>query len=453
MALTIQQIEEQFGPQFAELTDRAGDLNERLDSARTSDDADAQKALADELTEVGEKVAALTQERERALRETEFDSMKNKVESLEETLKSLRTDDRFKLGDDLRQDEDGPYGKNSEHVFYADAAKALKGDREAYGRWQEAVGEKAMTEGTGSAGGYLVPDLISRELLELKVANTVLRGLFSSMQVNSDTIRISQVTGGLTAGWVAELATKPAADLTFGEISANIFTKAGLAVVSNQLLRDSIHSVPDLINRDLAKRLATLEEIAFINGSGTGQPQGILNTSGVQTTTLTSTAILDLLDAIVTAITNIYTNYLGAPDAIVMHPRTWARIISARESATSQNFLVGPPAGFAHRTPVDPLPGYGQGQYPLGSLFGLPVYCTPNIPTNLGAGTNESRVIVGRFDEGLILDNQGVTLDASEHVYFTSNQTVYRAEDRVGFTAARYPKAFDVIQGAGLAAG
>lgn len=452
----IQEIEQEFGPKFAELTDRAGDINERIQHAQKDENSDAEavKALTDELTEVGEKVASLTQERDSKLREVEFDSMKNTVASLEETLKAVRSDDRFQIGTPADQGQAGPYGKDSDHVFYADAYKALvKGDQEALGRWTEAVGEKAMTEGTGSAGGYLVPDQISSELLELKVAHTVLRGLFSSVQVNSDTLRISQVTGGLTAGWVAELATKPSADLTFGEISANVFTKAGLAVVSNQLLRDSVHSVPGLVNRDLAKRLAILEEIAFLNGSGTGQPQGILNTSGVQTTTLTSTAVLDLLDAIVTAITNIYTNYLGAPDAIVMHPRTWARIISARESATSENFLVGPPAGFSRRTPTDSLPGYGNGQLPLGSLFGLPVYCTPNMPVNLGAGTNESRVIVGRFDEGLILDNQGVTLDSSEHVYFTSNQTVFRAEDRVGFTAARYPKAFDVIQGAGLAAG
>jgi hypothetical protein len=38
-------------------------------------------------------------------------------------------------------------------------------------------------------------------------------------------------------------------------------------------------------------------------------------------------------------------------------------------------------------------------------------------------------------------------------VYFTTNQTVFRAEMRVGFTAARTPAAFDVIGGAGLANG
>jgi HK97 family phage major capsid protein len=75
------------------------------------------------------------------------------------------------------------------------------------------------------------------------------------------------------------------------------------------------------------------------------------------------------------------------------------------------------------------------------------------VPTNLGGGTNESRVIVGDFRECLILDRQGITVDESKHVYFTTNQTVFRAEQRVGFTAARTPLAINVVGGVGLANG
>jgi hypothetical protein len=133
-----------------------------------------------------------------------------------------------------------------------------------------------------------------------------------------------------------------------------------------------------------------------------------------------------------------------------MHPRTWARIIKAREASTSSTYLVGGPA---ERGPESSLPGYGSGPTPRGSLFGLPVYTTANVPINLGTGEDESRVIVGDFSSGLVLDNQGITLDNSPHVYFTSNQTVFRAEEQVGFTAARYPKAFSVIGGVGLVDG
>lgn len=86
----------------------------------------------------------------------------------------------------------------------------------------------------------------------------------------------------------------------------------------------------------------------------------------------------------------------------------------------------------------------------VGSLFGVQVFASANVPTNLGSAADESAVIVGDFSEALILDRQGITTDQSEHVFFTTNQTIFRAEERLGFTVARDPKAFRVVGGAGL---
>lgn len=444
----LEQIEEKFGPQFKALNEKAEDLAERLEK---SSDPEDQKAVTERLSALEEQARELTSERDKELHEAERKGMAAQITSLQEAIENLREPDASFFGSpDGQGGSEAPYSAKS---FYADAYATMKGDAAARERWEEALGGKAMTEGTGSAGGYLVPDQVSGELLALRQQDAVLRGLFSSLDVTTDSLRIASVTGGLTAGWVDELATKPSADMTFDEISASVFTAAGLAIVSNQLLADATRSVDGLINSDLAKRLKNLEEVAFLNGSGTGQPRGILNTSGVQTESLTVTTIPELLDAIVNAIDKIHTNFLGAPNAIVMHPRTWARIVKARESTAPSTYLVGAGGSAWGRRANDSLPGYGAGQTPRGDLFGLPVYTTANVPTNLGGTDDESRIIVGKFDEALILDRQGITLDRSEHVYFTSNQTVFRAEERLGFTAGRYPKAFCVIQGAGLAAG
>jgi HK97 family phage major capsid protein len=122
-----------------------------------------------------------------------------------------------------------------------------------------------------------------------------------------------------------------------------------------------------------------------------------------------------------------------------MHPRTWVRIIKDKDAAGV--WTIEPRENRVGARPTG------------GSLFGVPVVLSNRIPTNLGGTTNQSAIIVGDFSEALILDRQGITVDESPHVYFTSNQTVFRAEMRVGFTAARTPTAFDVIGGAGLAAG
>jgi HK97 family phage major capsid protein len=446
------EIEERLGTQLKELEDRQSDLSERIEAASEKDDRKAVDELTTKLNEHEEAIKDVLAEKERVEFEAERKAMKSRVESLEQSIAKAREPMADFSPTTGGGDSKAVYEDRS---FWSDVQAAAKSgySGEAFDRWTESVGEKAMTQGTGSAGGFLVPDQVSADVLDLRSQRAVLRSLIPTVQVDSDTLRIASVTGGLTAGWVAELATKPSQDMTFGEISTNVFTVAGLAVVSNQLLRNSNPSIDRLVNRDLALRIGNVEEIAIIAGSGTGQPQGILNTSGVNTVALTSTAVLDLLDAIVDAITAIYTNYFGGPNAIVMHPRTWARLVKARESATSASYIVGAPSGAQPRRSNSDVPGYSGGQVPRGDLFGVPVYTTANVPTNLGGTTNESRVIVGNFDEALLLENQGLTLDRSEHVYFTTNQTVFRAEQAEGFTAARYPKAFTVIAGAGLANG
>lgn len=427
------------------LEQRANEIVESLD--KNPNDADT-KALTDELATIKSTVESLEAEKKERERDDHIKSLTGEVSTLSEALKKLKTPSGI-FGKKAANDADQPvYGSGSRHSFYADIKAAKIGDSDARERIAKAAGfadAKAMTEGTASAGGYLVQDQISDEVIRLRLQRATLRPLFSSLTVTSDTLRIPSITGGLTAGWVAELATKPSADMTFGEISASVFTAAGLAVTSNQLLADARPSIDGLINQELGYRLADLEEKAFIDGTGTGQPLGILGTSGVNTVTLTSTAVLDLLDAIFDAIVAVQSNFFGEPNGILMHTRTWARIAKAREASTSSSYIIGAGANDSARRASDGVP--------VRSLFGVPVYVTSNVPTNKGAGTNESRVIVGDFSQALVLDREGISYDTSEHFYFTTNQTVFRAEERVGFTAGRYPKAFTVISGAGLANG
>jgi HK97 family phage major capsid protein len=52
--------------------------------------------------------------------------------------------------------------------------------------------------------------------------------------------------------------------MALASITASVFTAAGLATISNQLLADSNPAVDGLVTADLAKRLVALEETAFL---------------------------------------------------------------------------------------------------------------------------------------------------------------------------------------------
>lgn len=421
--------------QIEALEQKAAKLVEDADKADTTEAVAEFKAVLD--TEVLPEIKKLQEAREKAEREEDQKALRAQVTTLEEVINDLKKPiGNFYIGSkSVDTDEEEKYS------FFADVKAANKGRQEAIVRLGAEEG-KAMSEGVAAQGGYLVRPSVERQIVATREQDNVLRALCSKLNVTTNEISLDQLTLATTAGWVAELAQKPeGTSMTLASVSASVFTAAGLATISNQLLADSNPAVDRLVTADLAKRLVALEETAFLTGSGVGQPLGILNTPGVQTVNADTpgnpAADGALIDEILDAIALVQSEH-GNPTAIVMHPRTWTRIIKARDAQGL--YIIGGGS-------------IGDGPSTTSSLLGYRVVLSNRIPTNLGAGTNESRVIVGDFSEALILDRQGITVDESPHVYFTSNQTVFRAEQRVGFTAARQPKAFCVLGGVGLAAG
>jgi HK97 family phage major capsid protein len=439
---------EEIAAELAKLTAKADEV-----SSSTEHTAAEAKALIEEITPriavLEEAAAKVAEAEQKALNEAEAKALKTKIGTLESAIEDLRKPaGAFVLptneeGKGLSSDD--PYADGS-HSIFQDIRLAARGSSEAKERLTSGfeglnAEGKAMTEGTNSQGGYLVRPQIERQLVLARESDNVLRSLCSKLNVTTNAVQLDQLGLTTTAGWVAELATKPeSTGMTLATVNAAVHTAAGLATISNQLLADSNPAIDGLVTADLAKRLVALEEAAFISGSGTGQPYGILNTPGIGATALTATDIPSLLDAVLDAIAAVETAH-GAPSAILMHPRTWTAILKSRDAQGA--FYIDPTGG-----PQDPRTGL---RGPVKNLWGYTVVTSNRIPTNLGGGTNESRIVVGDFREALILDRQGITVDESEHVYFTTNQTVFRAEQRVGFTAGRTPLAFNVIGGAGMA--
>lgn len=448
---------------LAEITEALEALESQANDALKAAEEDSSKVAEfkalmegdDDAPGLTQRIKALEADKEAALREEEFKALKGEFGTLKGAIDELRKPSAgFTFAGDEEAEgkaiENDPYA-NGEASFFADIRNANKGISAARERLIDGIEGlneegKAMTEGTAAQGGYLVRPLIERQLVEARELDNVLRGLCSKINITTNSIQVDQLGLSTSAGWVAELAQKPeSTSMSLASITASVFTAAGLVTVSNQLLADSNPAIDGLVTADLRKRLVALEESAFINGSGSGQPLGILQTPGISATALTATDGASLVDAILTAIGQVETDH-GAPSAILMHPRTWTFILKAKDTAGA--WLLGTPE-YANRAPVNSPRTVLNG--PTKSLWGYPVVTSNRIPTNLGAGTNESRVVVGDFSEALILDRQGITVDESAHVNFTTNQTVFRAEERVGFTAARTPLAFNVVGGAGLA--
>lgn len=145
-----------------------------------------------------------------------------------------------------------------------------------------------MAEGDDAQGGFLVPEVYRKDLLMIALENSVVRpnGATIIPPIKTDSVKIpyvddtshaSTVFGGVAATWTAEAAAKSAKKPTFGQMELTPHKLAGLTYLSHELRDDSAIAIVPLIKRMFGSAWGYYEDDAFINGTGAGQPLGILN--------------------------------------------------------------------------------------------------------------------------------------------------------------------------------
>ncbi len=122
----------------------------------------------------------------------------------------------------------------------------------------------------------------------------VLRNASSVMQAGarmlgglSGDVKIPKKTTAASAGWIAtEGGASAESEMVVGQVSMTPKTLGAHTDVTRQLLIQSSMDVEAMMRDDLAQAIATAIDLAGLEGSGSsGQPTGILNTSGVNTVT------------------------------------------------------------------------------------------------------------------------------------------------------------------------
>jgi HK97 family phage major capsid protein len=86
----------------------------------------------------------------------------------------------------------------------------------------------------------------------------------------------SSVFGGMIGYWGEESAALTDANPKFGRITLDAKKLTGYSQVPNELLSDSLISFAALIESLWPRALAWFEDVAFMNGSGAGEPLGFL---------------------------------------------------------------------------------------------------------------------------------------------------------------------------------
>ena len=137
----------------------------------------------------------------------------------------------------------------------------------------------ALQVGTNSEGGYLVPDEFERQLIDGLNEENVLRTIATVIRTAGDR-KIPVVASHGTASIIAEEGAYSESDDAFTQIVLGAYKIGTMMKVSEELMADSAFDLQSYIAAEFGRRCGAAEENYFINGTGSGQPTGLLATTG-----------------------------------------------------------------------------------------------------------------------------------------------------------------------------
>ena len=184
-------------------------------------------------------------------------------------------------------------------------------------------------------GGDFI-DVLRNESSVMQAGATMLRGLQGN-------VVIPKKTAASSAGWIAtEGNAASESEFTSGSVTMSPKVIGAFTDATRLLLQQSSLDVENLIRDDLTKSIATAIDLGALAGSGSsGQPTGIANTSGINTTTFaaanpTWAEIVAMESAV--ANDNALTGSLG----YICRPADFGTLKTTEKASGTAQFVVSP---------------------------------------------------------------------------------------------------------------
>lgn len=265
----------------------------------------------------------------------------------------------------------------------------------------------ALQIGTDSEGGYLVPDEYENTLIEKLHDENIIRQYATVIKSSNGDKKIPVVAGYGEATWTDEEAAYTESDDSFGVITLGAHKLTSIIKVSEELLNDSAFDLEQYISKEFVRRMAAAEENAFINGTGTGRPTGILQTAETGKTTAAAAAIT--ADEVIDLYHSLHSPY--RKNAVFIANDSTVKAI--RQLKDSNGMYLW-------------QPGLKEGQ--PDTLIGNRIISSAYMP-EIGAG--KKPILFGDISYYWIADRQGRTFQRLNELYAATGQVGFRTFQRV----------------------
>jgi HK97 family phage major capsid protein len=359
-----------------------------------------------------------------------------------------------------------PYRPNGDFSFYRDVYAAAHGElgamerlhrhnlfmeklRPEYRGYSGGSETRAGTTGATSMGSFIPPVWLLDEIAEKARTGRVVPNLCRDAgEPTSTSITIPRVTtGGATVVQATENADLGTVDDITAQLTRTTTTIGGYQDVSVQSVELSPMAIDRFIFGDLIADYNRAVDSQCIIGTGANnQLLGLDTLTGINTITYTqaSPTVPLLYSQIANAVQQVATGRFAPADAILMHPRRWGYLLAASDSTGRP--LVTPYAGT--NNPADPGSPSAYGF--VGSMQGLPVYTDANIPTTVGAGT-EDEIYVAKFSDMLFMEGP-LRTEVFRDIGSATATVRFRVYAFCNLFVGRFPAGVSRIRGTGMIA-
>jgi HK97 family phage major capsid protein len=417
-----------------ELRQKRADL--RNEALGILDKADAEKRVP--TTEESARLDAIKVEQadnDRAITAEEYRmELRRKSEPLDEPIERVEVGvNRATLepwGGEPRQGETADQRSERARMGFGNMLIAARRATQEGGRIDPRLKPQAAATGSneyiGSEGGFLVDVDQASTVWTRSYETSVLASRCTRVPISAgaNSLKVKGVDessrvngsrwGGVQAYWAAEADSVTATKPKFRLIELQLRKLFATYYATDELIKDAI-ALGSIAQQAFGEELGFKLDDAIMNGTGAGQPLGVL----------TSNALVS-----VAMETGQSATTLVAQNVIKAHARMWAR--SRAKAAWFINQDVEPqlhqmslPVGTGG-LPVY-MPEGGLSQSPYATLYGRPVIPIEHCATLGTVGD----IVFADLSQYLLIDKGGVQADASIHVKFVNDETTFRYIMRV----------------------
>lgn len=256
--------------------------------------------------------------------------------------------------------------------------------------------KKALSVGSDADGGYLVTPHLSEQIVKYVFETSPMRQISNVTEISTDSLDVIQDEEEFASSWTTE--TGSVSDSNNAQINKKSITVHELYAMpkaTQKLIDDASVDIEAWIAEKLAQAFGRKENAAFINGTGSGQPKGVLQyTAGTSSGEIEQIVSGDDADVTSDSLVQLYYSLKEeyAINATFLMNRATAQQVRLLKEGTTGQYLW--------------QPGLASGA--ADTLLGVPVMQAADMPV---PASDSLSVAVGDFSRAYqIVDRTGIRI-------------------------------------------